>query len=68
MPVEEGCMTGGRMTPSAPGLRHLCEVFVELAQPLDLGDARYEWLNRLIAIGSAAREPAAVRVSVFEVL
>lgn len=34
----------------------------------ETGDARYEWLNRLIAIGTGAREPAAVRVSVFEVL
>ena len=153
-------------TPSPPGLRHLCEIFVELAQPLELGDAprgrrriipiiggrvegdrlngrilnlgadwqtvfadgtaeldtrysmqtddgavidirnfgyrhgpaevlaalargesvhpslytmrthprfetgdaRYAWLNRLIAVGAGTREPAAVRVSVFEVL
>lgn len=34
----------------------------------ETGDARYQWLNRLIAIGTGAREPAAVRISVFEVL
>ena len=34
----------------------------------ETGDPRYEWLNRLIAIGTGVREPAAVRVSVFEVL
>ena len=34
----------------------------------ETGDARYAWLNRLIAVGSGAREPSAVRVSVFEVL
>lgn len=34
----------------------------------ETGDPRYHWLNRLVAIGSGAREPAAVRVSVFEVL
>ena len=34
----------------------------------ETGDPRYEWLNRLIAIGTGAREPAAVRISVFEVL
>ena len=33
----------------------------------ETGDPRYRWLNRLIAIGSGAREPASVRVSVFEV-
>jgi hypothetical protein len=34
----------------------------------ETGDPRYAWLNRLVAVGSGAREPAAVRVSVFEVL
>ena len=34
----------------------------------ETGDPRYAWLNRLIAVGSGAREPAAVRISVFEVL
>jgi hypothetical protein len=34
----------------------------------ETGDPRYDWLNRLIAVGTGAREPAAVRVSVFEVL
>jgi hypothetical protein len=34
----------------------------------ETGDPRYAWLNRLIAVGSGAREPASVRVSVFEVL
>src|SRR5688500_5225160 len=27
------------VTPSPPRLHHLCEIFVELAQPLELGDA-----------------------------
>lgn len=34
----------------------------------ETGDPRYAWLNRMIAVGSGAREPASVRVSVFEVL
>lgn len=34
----------------------------------ETGDPRYAWLNRLIAVGSGAREPSAVRISVFEVL
>jgi hypothetical protein len=34
----------------------------------ETGDPRYQWLNRLVAIGSGAREPAAVRISMFEVL
>jgi hypothetical protein len=34
----------------------------------ETGDPRYAWLNRLVAIGTGAREPAAVRVSMFEVL
>ena len=34
----------------------------------ETGDPRYAWLNRLIAVGSGAREPASVRISVFEVL
>lgn len=94
------------MAGAPPVLKHLCETFVELAAPMELGDApkgrrriipiiggrvegepvdparyvmrthprfktggpRYVWLNRMIAIGSGAREPASVRVSVFEVL
>jgi hypothetical protein len=34
----------------------------------ETGDARYSWLNVLICVGTGAREAAAVRVSVFEVL
>lgn len=34
----------------------------------ETGDPRYAWLNRLVAVGSGAREPAAVRISMFEVL
>jgi hypothetical protein len=34
----------------------------------ETGDPRYAWINRVIAVGTGAREPAAVRVSVFEVL
>ncbi len=34
----------------------------------ETGDPRYAWLNRMIAVGIGVREPAAVRISVFEVL
>ena len=34
----------------------------------ETGDARYAWLNRMVAVGTGAREPTAVRVSVFEVV
>jgi len=34
----------------------------------ETGDPRYLWLNRLIAIGTGAREPQAVRMHIFEVL
>lgn len=32
------------------------------------GDLRYSWLNSIVAVGSGARERAAVRISIFEVL
>lgn len=34
----------------------------------ETGDARYEWLNRTICVGSGAREAARVRITVFEVI
>ncbi len=34
----------------------------------ETGDQRYAWLNALICVGTGAREAAAVRLSVFEVL
>ncbi len=34
----------------------------------ETGDPRYAWLNRVIAVGTGAREAAAVRVSVYQVL
>lgn len=34
----------------------------------ETGDKRYFWLNRVIAVGTGAREASAVRVSIFEVL
>ena len=44
-------------------------LYVMRTQPrFETGAPRYAWLNRLIAVGSGAREPAAVRVSIFEVL
>jgi hypothetical protein len=34
----------------------------------ETGDGRYLWLNRVIAVGTGAREKDAVRISVYEVL
>jgi hypothetical protein len=34
----------------------------------ETADLRYLWLNRLIAIGTGAREPQEVRMHIFEVL
>src|SRR5687768_10041913 len=33
-------MKENRATPPPPGLRHLCEIQVELGEPLELGDGR----------------------------
>lgn len=35
---------------------------------LETADARYDWLNRIITVGTGAREADAVRISLFEVL
>lgn len=34
----------------------------------ETGDERYYWLNRMIAVGTGARERSAVRLSIFEVV
>ncbi len=34
----------------------------------ETGDPRYDWLNRVIAVGSGARDANAVRLKIFEVL
>ncbi|MGC1440630.1 MAG: DUF3237 domain-containing protein [Burkholderiaceae bacterium] len=34
----------------------------------ETGDPRYAWLNRIIAVGSGARDAKAVRMRIFEVL
>jgi hypothetical protein len=34
----------------------------------ETGDPPYLWLNRLVAMGTATREPPAVRVIIYEVL
>lgn len=34
----------------------------------ETADARYDWLNRIITIGTGVRDPAAVRLSLYEVL
>jgi len=33
----------------------------------ETGDQRYQWLNKMIAIGSGARDASAVRLKIFEV-
>ncbi len=33
----------------------------------ETGDERYAWLNRIVAVASGARRPAAVELEVFEV-
>lgn len=34
----------------------------------ETGDSRYDWLNRIIAIGSGARDASAVRLRIYEVI
>lgn len=34
----------------------------------ETGDERYQWLNRLICVGTGMREATAVRIAVYEVL
>lgn len=34
----------------------------------ETGDPRYSWLNRVVAVGTGRREPAAVHLTFFEVL
>jgi hypothetical protein len=34
----------------------------------ETGDERYQWLNRTICVGTGAREPDSVRITIFEVL
>ena len=41
--------------------------YMRTAPRFETGDPRYAWLNRIIAVGSGAREPAAVTLSLYEV-
>ena len=34
----------------------------------ETGDSRYAWLNRMVAIGTGAREASAVRLKIYEVI
>jgi hypothetical protein len=40
---------------------------LEARYPLETGDARYAWLNRIVCVASGARRAAAVEPDVFEI-
>ncbi|MGH1358202.1 MAG: DUF3237 domain-containing protein [Burkholderiaceae bacterium] len=57
--VIDALARGETVDPSAYYMR---------TQPrFETGDPRYDWLNRVIAVGSGARDASAVRLKIFEV-
>jgi hypothetical protein len=52
----------GRGEPVDPAL-----YYMRTLPRFETGDARYEWLNRLICVGTGARQAAAVLITVYEV-
>jgi len=42
--------------------------YMRTSARFETGNAEYEWLNRIITVGTGKRDPKAVRISLFEVL
>jgi hypothetical protein len=53
----------GKATPPDPS-----QYYVRTTPLFETSDPRYEWLNRIIAVGSGARLPEAVLLDFYEVL
>ncbi len=58
-PVIEALARGEAVDPST--------YYMRTVPRFETGDARYAWLNRIIAIGSGARDASAVRLKIYEV-
>ena len=58
--VMEALARGESVDPSA--------YYMRTTARFETADARYDWLNRIITVGTGARESAAVRISLYEVL